>query len=181
MHQSEHWCIVLLLKATCKDQSRLGRVLCIRRSKQYLTKSISCIKRQKCKNPGRFMMSRRLICKNTFLFLFKGISHLKMNICWYFLSDLEKCWIASLAHQWILCSEWVPSEWESKQLIKTSQVTHTTPVHQLMSYEAKSRMFVRNKSINKACLTSNHLFQLKLFLRCLMCAYFSPDSDETTF
>ncbi len=27
----------------------------------------------------------------------------------------------SLAHQGIICSEWVPSEWESKQLIKTSQ------------------------------------------------------------
>ncbi len=27
----------------------------------------------------------------------------------------------SLAHQWILCSEWVPSEWESKLLIKASQ------------------------------------------------------------
>ncbi len=36
-------------------------------------------------------------------------------------SDLEKCSTASLSHQWILCSEWVPSEWESKQLIKTSQ------------------------------------------------------------
>ncbi len=36
-------------------------------------------------------------------------------------SDLEKSNITSLAHQWILCSEWVPSEWESKQLIKTSQ------------------------------------------------------------
>ncbi len=35
-------------------------------------------------------------------------------------TDLEKFNIASLAHQWILCSEWVPSEWESKQLIKTS-------------------------------------------------------------
>ncbi len=31
------------------------------------------------------------------------------------------CSITSLAHQWTLCSEWVPSEWESKQLIKTSQ------------------------------------------------------------
>ncbi len=29
--------------------------------------------------------------------------------------DLEK----GLMDQWILCSEWVPSEWESKQLIKT--------------------------------------------------------------
>ncbi len=36
-------------------------------------------------------------------------------------SDLEKCSIASLAQQWMLCTEWVPSEWESKQLIKTSQ------------------------------------------------------------
>ncbi len=35
-------------------------------------------------------------------------------------SDLEKCSI-TLAQQWMLCSEWVPSEWESKQLIKTSQ------------------------------------------------------------
>ncbi len=34
---------------------------------------------------------------------------------------VEKCGITSLAHQWILCSEWVPSEWESKQMIKTSQ------------------------------------------------------------
>ncbi len=37
------------------------------------------------------------------------------------LSGLEKCSIASLSQQWMLCSEWVPSEWESKQLIKTSQ------------------------------------------------------------
>ncbi len=33
--------------------------------------------------------------------------------------------IMLLAHQWILCSEWAPSEWAdktlSKQLIKTSQ------------------------------------------------------------
>ncbi len=34
---------------------------------------------------------------------------------------LEKCVSASVSQQWMLCSEWVPSEWESKQLIKTSQ------------------------------------------------------------
>ncbi len=28
---------------------------------------------------------------------------------------LEKFGITSPAHLWILCSEWVPSEWESKQ------------------------------------------------------------------
>ncbi len=32
-------------------------------------------------------------------------------------TDLEKFSIKSLAHQRILCSEWVPSEWESKQMI----------------------------------------------------------------
>ncbi len=37
-----------------------------------------------------------------------------------FVSLSEKCSITSV-HQLILCSEWVPSEWESKQLIKTSQ------------------------------------------------------------
>ncbi len=37
-------------------------------------------------------------------------------------SDLEKSSIYDgLVQQWMLCSEWVPSERESKQLIKTSQ------------------------------------------------------------
>ncbi len=59
--------------------------------------------------------------------------------------------IASLAHQWMLCSEWVPSEWESKQLIKTSQKSscklHMTPAHHLTSCEVKSWMFVINTSL----------------------------------
>ncbi len=42
-------------------------------------------------------------------------------VCFFIRTDLEKCSISSLAHQWMLCSEWVPSEWESKHLIKTSQ------------------------------------------------------------
>ncbi len=56
----------------------------------------------------------------------KGIAHPEMKICWkcthpqdivrvrvsfFTETDLEKCSIPSLAHQWILCSEWVPSEW----------------------------------------------------------------------
>ncbi len=40
-------------------------------------------------------------------------------VCFFMGIDLDKFSITSLAHQWILCSEWVPSEWESKQLIKT--------------------------------------------------------------
>ncbi len=43
-------------------------------------------------------------------------------VCFFMGTDLEKFSITSLAHQWILYSEWVPSEWESKELIlKTSQ------------------------------------------------------------
>ncbi len=65
--------------------------------------------------------------------LFKGIVCpkikylLKMDLpsdhpnCAWVCFFIQKFCIASLAHQWILCSEWVPSEWESEQLIKTSQ------------------------------------------------------------
>ncbi len=35
-------------------------------------------------------------------------------VCFFIRTDLEKISITSLAHQWILCSEWVPSEWEYK-------------------------------------------------------------------
>ncbi len=84
------------------------------------------------------------------------------------LSYLEKCSITSLAHQRMLCSEWVPSQWESKQLIKhhnNPQVIHTTPAHQLTSWEDKSCMFVRNKSTIKTnkstILTSNNCLRLK--------------------
>ncbi len=51
----------------------------------------------------------------------------------------------------MLCSEWVPSEWESKQLKNNNnpQVIHTSPVHQLISGEDKNS----NKSIIKMLLT----------------------------
>ncbi len=38
--------------------------------------------------------------------------------CFFIRTDFEKFRITSFAYQWILCSEWVPSEWEFKQLIK---------------------------------------------------------------
>ncbi len=49
-------------------------------------------------------------------------------ICVFIRTDLEKCSITLLAHQWIFCSEWVPSELESKQLIKTWVMWFTVPV-----------------------------------------------------
>ncbi len=71
-------------------------------------------------------------------------------------SDLEKCSIASLTQQWMLCSEWVPSEWV-QTADKNITIIHTTPVHQLTSGEDQSW----NKSINKMFLTLNRHFQLK--------------------
>ncbi len=38
-----------------------------------------------------------------------------------FVSSSDQIWrnvALSLTHQWMLCSEWVPSEWQSKQLKK---------------------------------------------------------------
>ncbi len=54
-----------------------------------------------------------------------------------------------MAQQLMLCSEWVPSEWESD---KNITIIHITPVHQITSGEDKRW----NKSIIKMLLTSNH-------------------------
>ncbi len=56
----------------------------------------------------------------------------KMQMSLFVRTDLEKNSITSLAHHWILCSEWVPSEWESKHH-DNPEVFHMTPVHQLIS------------------------------------------------
>ncbi len=42
-------------------------------------------------------------------------------VCFYIGTDLERLSITSHARQWILCTEWVASELEFKQLIKTSK------------------------------------------------------------
>ncbi len=46
--------------------------------------------------------------------MFSPSGHSKCKWVCFSSSDLGKCSLTSLAHQWILCSEWVPSEWESK-------------------------------------------------------------------
>ncbi len=90
-----------------------------------------------------------------------GIVHPKMTICLKFIHphvfqdvdkfvfligiDLEKFSSTSLVHQRILCSEWVPSEWEFKQLIKNIIIIHMTLVHQLTSCKVES--CVCNKQI----------------------------------
>ncbi len=58
--------------------------------------------------------------------------------CFFARTDLEKFSIESLAHQRILCSEWVPSDWEHN-----NPVIHITPVHQLTSCEVKCGLFFK--------------------------------------
>ncbi len=63
--------------------------------------------------------------RSTVIVFAEGIVHPKLKICCkcihnqaiqdvdafdFIRTDLEKCYITSLAHQWMLCSEWVPSE-----------------------------------------------------------------------
>ncbi len=43
-------------------------------------------------------------------------------------SDSEKCSITSLVHQWMPCSEWVPSEWESDKNITIIHIIMLPPV-----------------------------------------------------
>ncbi len=68
----------------------------------------------------------KLLSEQILFFCHKGTVHSKLKTCWKCAhpqviqdvdefvssSDLEKCSIASVSQQWILCSEWVPSEWE---------------------------------------------------------------------
>ncbi len=86
-----------------------------------------------------------------------------------------------------LCSEWVPSEWESD---KNITITHTAPVHQLVSLEDKRW----NKSISKTSIIHNsasssetvhhvvsHIkIQPHICLKHDLCR-FSPDSEQMTW
>ncbi len=72
-------------------------------------------------------------------------------------SRLEKFCSTSLAHQWILCSEWVPSEWESKQLINTSHQSTSNPHH------SSSSVILRSEKLN-ICKKQIHDFNFKQLL-----------------
>ncbi len=83
--------------------------------------------------------------------MYSSSSHSRCRlVCFFIRTDLEKLSITSLAPQWILCSEWVPSEWESKQLIYN-------PQEFIKSCEVKNWVFVRNKSI-EICFRFNIAF-----------------------
>ncbi len=69
-------------------------------------------------------------------------------------------------YHYITCSPMDPLQWMGavRMRVQTADknitIIHTTPVHQLTSYELKSCMFIRNKLI-KTFQTSNCFFQLK--------------------
>ncbi len=77
-------------------------------------------------------------------------------------SDLEKYSIASLAHQWILCSEWVPSEWV-QTADKNIKIIHITPVHSSyfqLKYESSihNTAFSRENVLSSEICTGQALF-----------------------
>ncbi len=87
----------------------------------------------------------------------KDFGHLRCRlVCFFIGTDMEKNIVTLLPHQWIICSEWVPSEWESKRH-DNPQVIH----NKLTSCKAKRWVFVVNKSTITMFLTSNRCFQLK--------------------
>ncbi len=52
-------------------------------------------------------------------------------VCFFMGTDLEKFSITSLAHQWILCSEWVPSEWCYCDVFISCLDSHSDGIHLL--------------------------------------------------
>ncbi len=66
-------------------------------------------------------------------------------VCFLIRTDLEKLSIASLAHQWILCSEWVPSESPNSWLKHHSNPHHSSTSNNIVWREIF--MFVINTSI----------------------------------
>ncbi len=99
----------------------------------------------------KYRLKGRVHQKNKLLKISSPSGQPRSRFVFYQGNNFEKLSITSLAQQWILCSEWVPSE-RVQTADKNITVTHTTPFPQLTSYEVKSCMFIRNKSIIKTFL-----------------------------
>ncbi len=100
----------------------------------------------------------------------------------FFFKDLITFNIASLAHQWIICSEWVPSEWESKQLIKTLHL-FCPSVNVLWS----KKLLVCNKQIHhwnikilisNCCFCQKYMFSIHNIALSSVISYDSEEKNE---
>ncbi len=68
--------------------------------------------------------------------------------------------ITSLAHhQWILCSEWVPSEWESNDTYSL-QMIHWWPSDAMLNL-SKSVQMIKQTHLHLECLKSEYFFSPK--------------------
>ncbi len=82
------------------------------------------------------------------------------ELCWMFLHQVWR----NVSQQWMLCSEWVPSEWESD---KNITIIHITPVHQLTSGEDKSWNKYSIKTSKSSSCLKEELFSLLIQTRWL--------------
>ncbi len=108
---------------------------------------------------------------------FKGIFNSKMQICWkctdsqdikdvhelFFSPEQVKFSITPLTHhQWILCSEWVPSEWESNDTYSL-QMIHWWPSDAMLNL-SKSVQMIKQTHPHLECLKSEYIFSKYNFL-----------------
>ncbi len=98
-------------------------------------------------------------------------------VCFFIGTDLKKFSITWLAHQWILCSEWVPSEWESKQLIKTSQFSISDPHHSspLVNIMWSKKLSVCKKQIHQDIFNLLQLLPWLKYYSSIHNIYFSSE------
>ncbi len=140
------------------------------------------------------------------IFFFEPSGHARCRwVCFFIETDLVKFSI------YIICSPMDPLQWMGAVRMRADKnITkiHTTLVHQLTSCEAKSlplRRFNFKPSLLakiQGCYNNNASFSQKVhpllsshikihlhicfwtvftYKQCLICAYFSPDSDKMTF
>ncbi len=96
-------------------------------------------------------------------------------------TDLKIFGITSLAHQWMLCSEWVPSESESKQLIKTSYFSICNPHHPSPSINVlwSKKLSVCKKQIHQDIFNLLQLLPWLKYYSSIHNVYFSRETSES--
>ncbi len=80
-------------------------------------------------------------------------------VCFIIRTDLEEFSITSFTHQRTLYSEWVPSEWEFKQLIK-----NITIIHKWSTWPISSTNVLWNERLHVCRKVEDHC---NIFISCL--------------